>query len=103
MAMELVHGEALNQRLARTGPLAFEDIVYCTVQITSALQASARLDLMHGDIKPSNILVQEDGTAKLSDFGLARYTTDRLPAFSVETELPGPDRIDGWRATVDSK
>ncbi|HMP80934.1 MAG TPA: serine/threonine-protein kinase, partial [Pirellulaceae bacterium] len=103
MAMELVHGEALNQRLARTGPLAFEDIVSIAVQITSALQASARLDLMHGDIKPSNILVQEDGTAKLSDFGLARYTTG--PATSVFGGTPNylaPELMAGGQPSIQS-
>lgn len=75
MAMELVHGEALNQRLTRTGPLPFDEVVSIAAQIVGALQASARLDLMHGDIKPSNILLQMDGVAKLSDFGLARCTS----------------------------
>ena len=79
LAMELVSGEPLNDRIAK-GEMPFAEITSIANQITDALKHSYELGLIHGDIKPSNILLEKDGTAKLSDFGMAR---------SIETETEG--------------
>ncbi len=71
LAMELVPGKTLSDRMS-TDTLTFFDIVHVGWQITEALRVSHELDIIHGDIKPSNILIQENGIAKLSDFGMAR-------------------------------
>ena len=71
LAMELVDGQTLADQLA-VGPLPFSDVVHIAIQVTDALRHSVSYDILHGDIKPSNILLSPDGTAKLSDFGLAR-------------------------------
>lgn len=71
LAMELVTGKPLNARIAE-GDLPFNEIVSIATQIAHALKFSYELDLIHGDIKPSNILIEHDGVAKLSDFGMAR-------------------------------
>lgn len=75
LAMELVNGDTLNQRIA-AGDLAYQETASIGLQLASALRASFDLDIIHGDIKPSNVLIARDGTAKLSDFGMARSASE---------------------------
>jgi eukaryotic-like serine/threonine-protein kinase len=70
LAMELMNGSLASS--TRRGPLAFSAVMDTAIQVTEALRASYQLDVVHGDIKPSNLLVDRLGTVKLSDFGLAR-------------------------------
>jgi uncharacterized RDD family membrane protein YckC len=70
-AMELVPGPTLAERLT-AGPLPFAHVVALGEQVAGALQHAARYDIVHGDIKPSNLLLADDLNVKLSDFGLAR-------------------------------
>ncbi len=67
--MELVPGDTLSDRIAASS-LAYSEVVEIGLQIASALRESTRFDIVHGDMKPSNILLNGD-IAKLSDFGLA--------------------------------
>lgn len=75
LAMELVNGEPLSQRVT-TGKMPFDQIAPVALDITNALKFSYDLDIIHGDIKPSNVLLTKLGTAKLSDFGMARSASD---------------------------
>jgi eukaryotic-like serine/threonine-protein kinase len=77
LAMELVSGPTLAQRLER-GPLPFANVIEIALQVVSALQHAANFDIVHGDIKPSNLLMVDDQTVKLSDFGLARRMSESL-------------------------
>jgi serine/threonine protein kinase len=70
LAMELMNGSLASS--SRRGPLPFAAVMDAAIQVTEALRASYHLDVVHGDIKPSNLLVDRLGTVKLSDFGLAR-------------------------------
>ena len=71
LAMELVNGEPLSQRMM-SDEMAFDEIAPVALEIADALKYSFDLDIIHGDIKPSNVLITKNGTAKLSDFGMAR-------------------------------
>jgi uncharacterized RDD family membrane protein YckC len=71
LAMELVNGKTVSD-LVSEGTMPYPDLHSIAMQMTSALKFSYELDIIHGDIKPSNILVQKNGIAKLSDFGMAR-------------------------------
>lgn len=71
LAMELVGGATLADRL-RKGPLSFDHAIDIALQVISALQHAGSFDIVHGDIKPSNLLMADEGVVKLSDFGLAR-------------------------------
>lgn len=71
LAMELVHGVTLADRL-REGALRFAEMIDIAIQTAEALQQAALFDIVHGDIKPGNILLTDGATVKLSDFGLAQ-------------------------------
>ena len=74
-AMELVDGISLSERI-RQGGIEFAEISSIAEQMTAALRSSFSMDIIHGDIKPSNILLARSGHAKLSDFGLARRASE---------------------------
>lgn len=96
-AMELVNGPSLDRQL-REGPLPFPVVVELGLQIVSALERSAAFDIVHGDIKPSNILLPEPYVVKLSDFGLARrMSRDRGDSEKVmgSPDYLSPEAIDG--------
>ncbi|ARN74238.1 serine/threonine protein kinase [Oceanicoccus sagamiensis] len=72
IAMELLRGGDLKQRLAKGMPLS--ECLEITQQIASALHYASSKNFVHRDIKPENILFREDGSAVVSDFGIARST-----------------------------
>lgn len=69
-AMELVEGEPLSA-IANTRRLKFEEVVGIAGQTVAALGHSARRGVIHGDVKPANIVMEHNRSVKLSDFGLA--------------------------------
>jgi serine/threonine protein kinase len=72
IVMELVTGGSLD-RLINTGePLDQTMVMRIGMEITSALQSGYQMQLVHGDIKPENILLDEKGAGKLVDFGIAQ-------------------------------
>ncbi len=79
-ALELVEGEDLFKRLKRKGTLEEDEALGITSQIAMALQHAHFNGLVHRDVKPENIMVTPDGTAKLLDLGLARHEGSDLPS-----------------------
>ncbi len=75
IAMELLKGMDL-QKAARTPPpMSIERKVNVIVQVLAGLAHAHRAGIVHRDIKPANVFLNQDGTAKLMDFGVARLTT----------------------------
>ncbi len=72
LVMELVAGQPLSQIIAEGAPLSAEATASILIQAASALQAAHQGGVIHRDVKPANILVTPDGTAKLTDFGISR-------------------------------
>lgn len=87
--MELVAGEGLAARLARAGPLREEEAVAIAVQVLDVLDAAHRVDVVHRDVKPSNILLGEDGRARLVDFGIAKPLQDLTAGLTRTGEILG--------------
>src|SRR5262249_29241004 len=89
VVMDYVAGRSLADRLAETP--RFEDVgaaVALVRQVAEALAAVHAQGLVHRDLKPANILLDADGRAILTDFGLARYLEDAEP-LTVQGTLVG--------------
>jgi len=78
--MEYVKGHTLYDELAGGKPLSEERALQIIVQIARALEHAHKQGLIHRDVKPKNIMLTEDGLAKLADMGLARVASDEQVA-----------------------
>lgn len=102
LAMELMDGSSLNQRIAE-GEIPFNETARIGLQLAHALQASYELDIIHGDIKPPNVLINHEGTVKLSDFGMARQaSTNHAAATGGTPNYLAPELLDGKPISIQS-
>jgi tRNA A-37 threonylcarbamoyl transferase component Bud32 len=72
IVFEYVEGETLKERIRRLGRLPVDEAVAYSIEIARALGAAHARGIVHRDIKPQNVLIDEEGTAKVTDFGIAR-------------------------------
>jgi serine/threonine-protein kinase len=72
IVFEYIDGESLKQLTDRTGPLPARRAIELTLQVADALAFAHQAGLVHRDVKPQNVLVTDDGEAKVTDFGIAR-------------------------------
>ncbi len=72
MALDFVDGPSLATLLARNGPLPPNRAVELAIEILRALDAAHALELVHRDVKPANVLIDGDGRARVTDFGLVQ-------------------------------
>ena len=77
IVMELIQGKTLKEIiLEEKGPLPWKWSVNVAIQIASALETAHRNNIIHRDIKPHNIIITEDGIAKVTDFGIAKAVSN---------------------------
>lgn len=76
IVMELIQGKTLKEIIVEDGSLPWKWTVNIAIQIASALEAAHRNNIIHRDIKPHNIIITEDGIAKVTDFGIAKAVSN---------------------------
>lgn len=76
IVMELVKGKTLKEIIVEDGALGWKWSVKIAMQIASALETAHRNNIIHRDIKPHNIIITEDGVAKVTDFGIAKAVSN---------------------------
>jgi len=107
ISMEYVEGRSLAE-VIQQGPLPINTVLRYSLQLSSALAHAHERGVLHGDLKPHNIIVTPEGDAKILDFGLARRTNPEFDRQTLETlsaerqlglqgTLPymAPEQIDG--------
>jgi serine/threonine-protein kinase len=72
IVFEYVEGETLKDRIRRYGRLDIPEAIAYAIEIARALGAAHERGIVHRDVKPQNILVDEEGSGKVTDFGIAR-------------------------------
>ena len=72
IVFEYVEGETLKQRINRNGRLPIAESLAYSIEIARALGAAHERQIVHRDVKPQNVLIDEEGAAKVTDFGIAR-------------------------------
>jgi eukaryotic-like serine/threonine-protein kinase len=99
IVMELIEGPNLDQLVAERGPLAPRSAAVMGLRLLATLEAAHRAGIVHRDVKPSNVLIRDDGSTKLTDFGTASLTGDpELTATGMVVGSPAymaPEQIRG--------
>jgi len=99
MALEYINGESLDRLLSRRKKLPWQEAVHYACHVLDGLEHAHRLNVIHRDVKPSNILVAHTGTVKIMDFGIARIlekTRQTKQGYLVGTlEYMSPEQIQG--------
>ncbi len=85
LVMEYVEGETLRRR-QQAGPISLPEFMRIAVQCADALAAAHKRQIVHGDIKPENVMLTADGAAKVLDFGLARQLAPEPGTSLVSTD-----------------
>ena len=75
IVMELIEGKALSDYIKDQGPMAYPKVIALSKQIAAALAFAHKNHIIHRDVKPHNVMITPNGTAKITDFGIANAAT----------------------------
>ncbi len=98
IVMEYVAGGSLHDRL-KQGPLPIDQVRRLALGLCDALIRTHDLNIIHRDLKPENVLLTEDGTPKLTDFGIAKLVTEgtRLTGTGAQLGTPYYMSPEAWQ------
>jgi serine/threonine protein kinase len=96
IAMEYVEGVSADVMVSRKGPFSAERATEVILQLAAALELAHASGIIHRDVKPGNILIKADGTAKLGDFGMA-VSTQRTARHEIRAGTPHYFAPEIWR------
>ena len=103
LALEYAEGGTLADRLAREPTLPHEEVARLAEGLLSGLDAAHRAGIVHGDVKPGNVLLAADGTPRLADFGGARILdasrTRATTGSQATLQYASPEQLRGEAAT----
>ncbi|WP_446665937.1 protein kinase domain-containing protein [Flexivirga sp. B27] len=106
LVMELVDGDPLSTMIQQSAPLPEADAVHLLVQAANALHAAHAKGIVHRDVKPANIVVDDEFVAKLTDFGIARAldssSMTRVGEVMGTPQYLAPEAAMGKEATAQS-
>ena len=74
IVMEYIDGITLKEYIESQGIIEWKDVIHLMTQVLKALQHAHESGIVHRDIKPQNIMLLQDGTIKVTDFGIARFS-----------------------------
>lgn len=89
IVMEYIDGITLKEYIEQQQDIKWKEAVHFTVQILRALQHAHDKGIVHRDIKPQNIMLLPDGTIKVTDFGIARFSRQDIRATSATDKAIG--------------
>ncbi len=106
IVFEYVEGETLKERIRRLGRLPIAEAVAYAIEIARALGVAHARHIVHRDVKPQNVLIDQEGSAKVTDFGIARTLDEEgLTADGRvlgTTDYVSPEQALGQRVTGQS-
>lgn len=102
LSMEYIKGEELSSFMRRIGRLPQDKAVQIARQMCAGLSAAHDVGVLHRDLKPANVMIDGEGNARITDFGLAglaeEFTTDELAAGTPA--YMAPEQLEGKKPTV---
>ena len=90
IVMEMIEGNDLKKLIKTRGALPFDKALEYGIQICAGLGFAHRSKLVHADVKPQNILINQEGVLKVTDFGIAQAYTDTMPQTRSEVVWGSP-------------
>jgi alkyl hydroperoxide reductase subunit AhpC/predicted Ser/Thr protein kinase len=115
IVLEYVPGQSLRDLIRETGSLPRHEVVRIAREMAGGMSAAHAAGVIHGDLKPDNVLIREDGAVKITDFGLARreghsagteetivWDPEAMPTLSGTPAYMSPEQAAGHSATMAS-